>query len=81
MWKIRVVALILLIAGISIGLFLYDTEVNPNSKSHFKLGLDLASGTQLIYRADVSKLAKAEVSESMEALRSVAFHSLDQDLI
>lgn len=71
MWKIRTVALILLIAGISVGLFLYNGETNPNSKSNFKLGLDLASGTQLVYKADVSKLAKAEVSESMQALRDV----------
>jgi len=71
MWKIRVIALILLIAGIWLGFFLYTSEKNPNSSFHFKLGLDLASGTQLVYKADTSKLESKDVSSSMQALKEV----------
>ncbi|MBU3968919.1 protein translocase subunit SecD [Patescibacteria group bacterium] len=71
MLKIRIIAIILLIAGVAIGFFLYNSETDPNSSFHFKLGLDLASGTHLEYKADTSKLQKTDISSSMEALRSV----------
>jgi preprotein translocase subunit SecD len=37
----------------------------------FKLGLDLAGGSHLIYRADTSLLESSEVAESMNTLRDV----------
>ncbi|TSD02764.1 MAG: Preprotein translocase subunit SecD [Parcubacteria group bacterium Athens0714_16] len=71
MLKTRIIAVILLVAGIGVGLFLYNSETSPTSTSHFKLGLDLASGTHLEYRADTSKLQQTDISSSMEALRAV----------
>lgn len=71
MLKTRIIAIILLMAGIGIGLFLYNSEISPTSTSHFKLGLDLASGTHLEYKADTSKLQAADISSSMQALRDV----------
>jgi len=40
-------------------------------KFPFRLGLDLSGGTHLVYRADVSKVAEAEVKDSMNSLRDV----------
>lgn len=41
------------------------------SKFPFRLGLDLSGGTHLVYRADVSKLEKDSINESLGALRDV----------
>lgn len=41
------------------------------SKFPFKLGLDLAGGTHLVYKADISKLSSADIAVSMDALRNV----------
>lgn len=71
MWKVRVTAISMLIAGVLLGFFVYSTEVNPDSKYHFKLGLDLAGGTQLIYKADLSEISKDDVEDSMNSLRNV----------
>lgn len=74
MWKIRLIALALLLAGSAIGFFVYYSEFNPGSSAGgfpFKLGLDLKGGTHLIYRADVSKVASGEVNDAMASLREV----------
>ncbi|MCU0660033.1 MAG: protein translocase subunit SecD [Candidatus Pacebacteria bacterium] len=77
MWKTRVLALLILIAGCGVGYFVYRTEpVLSNTpveetKFPFKLGLDLSGGTHLVYRADVSAVAPSEVSEAMDSLRDV----------
>ena len=39
--------------------------------NEFKLGLDLAGGTQLTYTADTSKIPKEEISGRVDALREV----------
>lgn len=70
--RILAVFFILLIVGLSYGI--YASERMPNSffaRFPFKLGLDLAGGTELTYRADVSKIDPAEVSGSMEVLRDL----------
>lgn len=70
--RILAVILLLLIAGLSYTLF--ASERRPDStwaRFPFKLGLDLAGGTELTYKADVSKLQPADVSGSMESLRDV----------
>jgi len=69
--KIRIIAIILILLGTLIGYFVYNSEINSDSKFPFKLGLDLAGGTHLVYSADVSKLESSEVSGSMDALRDV----------
>ena len=67
----RIIAVLLLIAGILLGYFVYATEVNPGSRFQFKLGLDLAGGTLLTYRADISEVPPQEVPEALSALRDV----------
>lgn len=79
MWKTRLSALLILILGLGIGYFVYQSEHlaqtgNATSKLAgypFKLGLDLSGGTHLVYRADVSVLPSGEVRESMNSLRDV----------
>ncbi len=61
--KIRFIALIILIAGAAVG---YFDWLHP-----FHLGLDLQGGTHLVYRADVSSVAAADVGEAMASLRDV----------
>jgi len=70
MWKIRIVAVILIALGILAGWFVYSSEVSPKSdRFTFKLGLDLDGGAHLTYRADVSELAPADIDSSMDTLR------------
>lgn len=64
-------ALIVVLVAIGIGYFVYATTVNPDSKYPFKLGLDLAGGTHLIYKADVTALRPEEVPDLMNVLREV----------
>lgn len=67
----RVIATLLLVFGILVGLFVYSSETNPESRFPFRLGLDLSGGTLLTYKADTSALAPEEVEESMASLRDV----------
>lgn len=82
MFKTRIFAIVILIAGLAIGYFIYASEpklsgsTQPFGSSYFvkfpfKLGLDLSGGTHLIYRADISKVVSGEVKSSMDALRDV----------
>lgn len=67
MWKVRLVALIILLVGAGIGGFVYSAQAS--GLWPFKLGLDLSGGTQLVYRANLSAIAVADVPDSMSALR------------
>lgn len=58
----------LLVIAAAVGYFVYSTN-GPGSSRPFRLGLDLSGGTHLVYQADISKLAPADVSDSMTALR------------
>lgn len=71
MWKIRIIALIILLAASGIGYFNYSSETNPESRFPFKLGLDLAGGTHLVYEADISELPPQDIQSSMNTLRDV----------
>ena len=77
MWKKRITALLILLIGIGIAYFVYQSEpqFNPEGKLSqrfpFKLGLDLSGGTHLVYRADTSAVAPGEIKNSMDALRDV----------
>lgn len=71
MWKVRIIALVILVAGAGIGYFNYNSETNPESRFPFKLGLDLAGGTHLVYKADTSELPPEDIASSMNTLRDV----------
>ncbi|MDB5259237.1 MAG: protein-export rane protein SecD, preprotein translocase subunit SecD [Candidatus Taylorbacteria bacterium] len=74
MLKTRIIAVFILIAAVLVGYFNYYSQTQPTSwagKFPFKLGLDLNGGTHLVYKADVSKIAPADVAVSMDALRNI----------
>ncbi|NQV93111.1 protein translocase subunit SecD [Candidatus Kaiserbacteria bacterium] len=71
MLKVRLLATIILIAGLLTGYFVFNSERIDSSHFPFKFGLDLAGGTHLVYRADTSGVTPGEVGNSMSALRDV----------
>ncbi len=81
MLKKIILSLIILVLAVGVGLFVYKSEYKLNKnfgqekpffQNHqFRLGLDLSGGSHLIYKADVSGVAKGEISDSMNALRDV----------
>ncbi len=72
MIKRRFWAVVLILVSFLIGYFVYSTE-NAASKFKFKLGLDLNGGTELVYKADLTKATSspAEIASSMNVLRDV----------
>jgi len=77
MIKHRAFSAFLILAVGLIGFFVYKSEVvtvenSPRlAKYAFKLGLDLNGGTELTYRADISKVKSGDVSGAMSSLRDV----------
>jgi protein-export membrane protein SecD len=74
MKKHRLFSIVLIIVLIAVGYFIYASQINKTgfaSKFAFKYGLDLAGGTQLTYKADVSQIAPADVGDAMSTLRDV----------
>lgn len=71
MTRFRAIAAIALVAGLLLAYFVWSTEANPGSSYHFKLGLDLAGGTELVYKADMSQTPASERANALEALRGV----------
>jgi protein-export membrane protein SecD len=74
MAKTRITAATLFLVLAFIGYFVYASEVKKDSvfgRFPFKLGLDLAGGTELVYKADTSKISSGEISDSMSSLRDV----------
>lgn len=69
MWKIRIVAILILIAGILLGYWVYTGTQGEDSR--FRLGLDLSGGSYLIYKADTSAVASADLADSLDSLREV----------
>ncbi len=64
-------ALVTLALSAGVAFFVYQNTVNDGAKYPFKMGLDLAGGSQLTYVADVSKIDASEVPELMDVLREV----------
>ena len=62
-------AAIMLVLAVVLGYFIWKTH-HPDSKYAVHLGLDLAGGTELIYRADTSKVA-SDKQGALESLRDV----------
>lgn len=71
MLKHRARAFFLVIFAVLIGYWVYTSEQSGNNVHRFRLGLDLSGGTHLVYKADVSKISPADVSDSMSSLRDV----------
>jgi protein-export membrane protein SecD len=74
MWRKRFIALMLLVMGAGVAYFIYSGEFKHEaafSKFPFKYGLDIQGGTELVYQADTSKVAAAELRQTMDALRDV----------
>ncbi len=68
--KHRIWALILILAGIGLTFFI-SSSLKPGARFPFKFGLDLVGGTELIYKADISKVEPGDISPAMETLREV----------
>lgn len=64
-------ALLTLAAVGLVAFFVYQNTAASDAKYPFKLGLDLAGGSQLIYVADVSGIKPEEVNDLMGVLREV----------
>lgn len=61
------------VVGALLGLafWVYQNATTPDADKPFKLGLDLAGGSHLVYQADVSKIDPQEVPQLMNVLRDV----------
>lgn len=73
MRKHRIASIFLIAALAFLAYFSYASQKSGSvfSRFPFKLGLDLAGGTELTYRADVSQLKGADVGGAMSTLRDV----------
>ncbi len=71
MTRYRVFAITALLVGLLLAYFVFATEANPTSTYRFKLGLDLAGGTELVYKADMSQTPAGERSDALGALQGV----------
>ncbi len=69
MWKYRIAALAVLIGGGLLLCFTLSTNT-PDSRYAVKLGLDLAGGTELTYKADTSSIA-GDKQGALSSLRDV----------
>lgn len=70
MFALRYTSVLILIIAAALGFFIWKTN-GADSRFAFKLGLDLSGGTHLVYDADTSKLAPAQVQDSLSALQTV----------
>ncbi len=70
MFKLRYSAVMVLLASLAIGFFVWNTT-GAGGRFDFKLGLDLSGGTHLVYNADTSKVPAAEVGDALASLREV----------
>lgn len=71
MLKHRYLSIFLIVGIALLAYFVYTTQVNPQSNYAFKLGLDLAGGTELTYKADISQVKNGDIAGAMSTLRDV----------
>lgn len=71
MTKYRVWGAVALVVGFLLAYFVWSTESGPQSSYRFKLGLDLAGGTELVYKADLSQTPAADQTSALSQLQSV----------
>lgn len=67
----RYYALVIACLVTALGALVYTNATTPDADNPFKLGLDLAGGSHLVYEADVSSIAPEEVGPLMTTLREV----------
>ena len=70
MRNIRIIAAVLIVIGVALGYFVYSSS-QTGARFPFRLGLDLAGGTDLTYQADLSQVPKGGTTDAMAALRDV----------
>src|SRR6478609_5800521 len=70
MFAIRYWSVVILLVAAGLGFFVWHTT-GLGGRYDFKLGLDLQGGSHLVYAADTSKLAAADVADSLAALQAV----------
>jgi protein-export membrane protein SecD len=65
-------AVFLILVAALIGYFVYATQ-GPESNLNFRLGLDLAGGTELVYKPDLTKASTTveNIGDAMNTLRDV----------
>lgn len=51
--------------------FVYGNTINENAEKPFKLGLDLAGGSHLVYEADTEGIDPVEIPDLMNTLKAV----------
>ena len=66
----RIVGAFLILFGAFLGWFIYTSNTDA-ARFPFRLGLDLAGGTHLVYQADISGVAEEDVRGAMSTLREV----------
>jgi len=71
MTRYRVFSALVLVVGFLLVYFVWATQTNPESSYRFKLGLDLAGGTELVYKADMSETPPGDRSDALSALQGV----------
>jgi len=64
-------AVVLIVSSALLGYLVFTNATTPDAEHPFKLGLDLAGGSHLVYEADVSAIDPLEVPELMGVLRTV----------
>ncbi len=69
--RFRTFAIVALVGGLLLAYFVWTTQANPLSSYRFKLGLDLAGGTELVYKADMSQTSSGERGDALSALQGV----------
>jgi len=67
----RIRSVILLILTGTLLWLVWQNAVTPDSDRPFKLGLDLAGGSQLVYEADVTGIDSLEIPALLSTLRTV----------
>ncbi len=70
-WQRILRAVVLLFIGGILVNFVYVNSTQEDATYPFRLGLDLAGGSQLIYQADVSGINQEEIPQLMSTLRQV----------
>lgn len=68
--KVRIFAVLLLLFGGFLGWFVATSNTDA-ARFPFRLGLDLAGGSHLVYQADVSNVFEPDIPDAMSSLREV----------